>query len=121
MLISVLIVDDQKNIYAGIDTFLKKSARVVFATTHSEATDMIESESFRFNFIIFDGCLESGKYDTEPLIKLANKHQRDATLIAASSYPDVRQQMLKDGCSSQLEKGEVVFYLKDQMKQPVAA
>lgn len=114
----ILIIDDAPSIYAGIKIRLN-GANVLFATTHLSATNLIQS-NHSFDFIVIDGCIAGRDYDTEPLIKLAREHQSQATLIAASSYPHIREQMVEDGCSLPLEKVDVRSYLEHQMQQPVA-
>lgn len=67
----------------------------------------------KFHVIFMDGCLNSQECDTVPLIKKIRETSK-CPIIASSSLPEARQQMMRAGCDYEFDKN---FFDKKWLKK----
>ncbi len=104
----ILIVEDDEGIQYGWKLQLEEFPVIIYT-----ATDLLIGEvlynSLRptLDLVVMDGCIGENSYNTGPLIKLI--HQTfSGPVLAASSSEKVRKQMMRDGCTFECPKFEVV-------------
>jgi CheY-like chemotaxis protein len=102
----ILIVEDkesQQSVYA--DQFGKYEVEI------SAAYDLGQAESILdhmpdLDLAVVDGCVPGYHYNTGPFIKKL-RQKFAGQIVAASSDPRIRKEMLASGCDHQVEKYEV--------------
>jgi len=100
----ILIVDDSINYHALFSQNLKtlSGVKIVRAFTPDDFS-MEWDKDPKFDLIFMDGCLNSQECDTVPLIEKIRATSK-CPIIASSSLPEARQQMMQAGCDYEFDK-----------------
>jgi DNA-binding NtrC family response regulator len=103
----VLVVDDDRGMHLMLALRLKGKAVLLSAHTLDEARALFAANRDSIRLVVLDGCLHSAFQvqtpDTLPLIPEFRATFR-GPIIAASSFPDFRQAMVKAGCTHNCDR-----------------
>ena len=105
----ILIADDLPEVISAWTMELKRRGLRCLAV--SSMDDLwIAYELYRdeISGIILDGCIPGHTPNTLPFIRMAREDGFPGYIVAASSSPDYRQQMMQAGCTDQAPKSEAV-------------
>jgi DNA-binding NtrC family response regulator len=113
---SVLLIEDNGiTINKWRKDLRRFEADFIIAQSLSEAEDAIASKEF--DIYVFDGCMNHhDQYDTKHLIQEISQKFQGAIRIAASKSPDLRKEMIKDGCTHECDKTSVPRLIRRILK-----
>ena len=114
---TVLVVDDIPEFIKLHEDFLQGSGlSVVTAATLAELDAQYTEHRADLVGIILDGCVPGNTVNTLPFIQRATIDRRQGKftgfLIAASSDPDYRKDMVRHGCTHEIRKDEAAHLLR---------
>jgi CheY-like chemotaxis protein len=113
----ILIVEDKREVTTlwrlGIND-ANPDAEVVIAHTIEEAREAYRADP-NFDLISMDGCVPGNEHNTAGLIREIRRLGYTGPLVAASDSEAYRRQMMKEGCSDDVPKGEMLAYFLRQV------
>lgn len=117
----ILVIEDDEHTSRVIGIALRKLGyEVTLARKPTEAMEAI-CDGTKYAVISIDGNLGKSKYDTMPFIKKAAELGSAPIILAASSDPQVRVQMVSDGCTNampQNTKNCIPIWIKEHVPIP---
>jgi len=102
----VLIADDLPKVIDFYKQLLIKKYDIstVSATTLDELDEVFDRFIQQIDLVILDGCIPGNDINTIEFIERARARGFTKPIIAASSLPEYRMQMVDAGCSHETEK-----------------
>lgn len=117
----IIVVEDEKLLHFAWKRALRDKTDIEYveATSIDEAREAFDSND-SIALIAVDGCVPGGKYNTAELIH----HFRDSCfagpIVAISDDRDIRQLQMKDGCTHEAKKDQVVATIIQLLQQAPA-
>ncbi|MEO6077708.1 MAG: response regulator [Candidatus Andersenbacteria bacterium] len=103
---TVLIIEDSPEAHSLFTQTLGNIAIILSAQTLEEAKALFTQHSKDISIIVVDGCVPGNTLNTIPLIRMIRK-TFTGPMIAASSRPAFREEMVEAGCTHQATKWKV--------------
>jgi CheY-like chemotaxis protein len=113
----VLLVEDDEVVGQAIKLLLEDDGwEVVWAKDRYEARDLYTAHKHEITAAVFDGYLEKTcGGNTFEIIRIMREDNFKGPMIAASSNPDMRKDMIRAGCTDQCPKDSISDCLIDQL------
>lgn len=99
----ILLVEKAEGIIGLFERYLDERALLMPAQSIEEAKTLISS-SWEVRAIFFSGTVYGGSTTASGIIPLAREKFPTATLVAMSSFYDVNELQMKQGCDISLSK-----------------
>lgn len=107
---NILLIEDDKLFHDLLKEELTGSFYVESAYTINEAMDKLKNLE-KYDAVLLDGCVPGDTLNTVPLIKYIIGEKYKKPIIAISSYPEYRKEMLLFGCTHESPKEDVAHLL----------
>lgn len=115
----VLIADDLPGVIRDYEVELEEyGIRIIKATTLVELSMIFAKYEHEIAAVILDGCIPGHYVNTIGFIQNAREHGFDRPIVAASSLPEYRDEMVRAGCSHQAPKWAAVELVADLLSTP---
>jgi DNA-binding response OmpR family regulator len=103
---TVLIIEDSPEAHDIFTRRLKDNVIILPAQTLEEAEALFTQHGKDISIIVVDGCVPGNVLNTIPLIRMMRK-TFTGPIIASSSRPAFREEMVAAGCTHQAQKLDV--------------
>ena len=100
----VLVVEDNEMWRTVVKRGLNNKVQILFADTITKAEKIFEENS-DIDLVIMDACVPGDIPNTQPLVRKI-RQTFEGPMIAMSSMPPYRKQILVAGCDYEVEKKE---------------
>lgn len=107
----VLIVDDLDYMHQLWRDILEDQVQVISAMTIDEAEKIFAQHS-DLALIAIDACVPGTRINTLPLVERW-RHNFDGPMIAISSLPEYRKELVLAGCDAESDKKELPFKIME--------
>jgi hypothetical protein len=115
----VLIADDLPEVIRDYEVSLAEyGVEVVKATTLDELYTVFDEYKHLIAAVILDGCIPGHHVNTTWFVRNARRDGFVRPIIAASSLPEYRDEMVRAGCSHQAPKWDAVELVADLLSTP---
>lgn len=116
----ILMVDDNADVHLCLREYLgirEHRVKLLSAHTLEQGVTLFRTHQRQLTFIILDGCLTpyGRDIDTLSLLEEIKASGYGGPVIASSSDRRMRDEMCMLGCTSAVEKGDLVKYLRQYL------